>query len=240
MGAFRYDNPFMAIMVRIANLMLLSVYWVACCIPLITVIPASAALYHTIAKVVRGNGNGVTRDFFQTLRQECKTGVLLSLLCGIAGALLAYGLFLGNQMRYSSIGGTTYFAFGILLALILVPAVLYIPPTLSRFEGNVSIILRLSLYLASQHIFRTICMLALLALIVFLVDFYPVLLLILPAVYVDLICTGMEKVMQKYADDHGLCDSVQEYAEVSPQDTAEMTCMELDRHLTGTAEEGRK
>lgn len=240
MGAFRYDNPFMAIMVRIANLMLLSVYWVVCCIPIVTVIPASAALYHTVAKVVRGNGDGVTRDFFRTVRQECRGGVLLSLICAGAGALLAYGLFLGNQMWHDSVIGAAYFACGILLALILVPAVLYIPPTLSRFDGSVSVILRLSLYLASQHIFRTLFMLVLLALIVFLVDFYPVLLLILPGVYVDLICTGMEKVMQKYADDHGFSDPAQRDEELPPEETGEMTCIELDRYLTGTAKEDGK
>lgn len=237
MGAFRYDNPFMAILVRIANLMLLSFYWVVCCIPVITIIPASAALYHAIAKVVRGNGSGVTRDFFHTVRQECKSGVLLSLICAAAGALLAYGLFLGNQTRHDGIAGVVYFAFGVALALILAPGVLYIPPTLSRFEGSASVILRLSLYLASQHIFRTLYMLVLLALIVFLVDFYPVLLLILPGVYVDLICTGMEKTMGSYAEAAGISDCAQDDAQLPLEETGEMTSIELDRYLTGAGKE---
>lgn len=240
MGTFHYDNPFMAILVRIANLMLLSFYWAVCCIPIITIIPASAALYHTTAKVVRGSGSGVTRDFFRTLRQECKGGAALSLVCAAAGGMLAYGLFLGNQMWRDSVFGVVYFAFGILLALILVPTVLYIPPTLSRFEGGVSVILRLSLYFASQHPFRTLYMLALLALIVFLVDFYPVLLLILPGIYTDLICTGMEKTLEKYAEENGISKPGGEEDEVIPEDAGEMTSIELDRYLTGKPEEDGK
>ena len=240
MGTFYYDNPFMAILVRIANLMLLSFYWAVCCIPIVTILPASAALYHTTAKVVRGNGNGVTRDFFRTFRQECKGGVVLSLVCAAAGGMLAYGLFLGNQMWRNSIFGVVYFAFGILLALILIPTVLYIPPALSRFEGGTSVILRLSLYFASQHPLRTLYMLVLLALIVFLVDFYPVLLLILPGIYSDLICTGMEKTLEKYAEESGISKPQGEEEEIIPEDTDEMTSIELDRYLTGKAEEDGK
>ena len=240
MGTFYYDNPFMAILVRIANLMLLSFYWAVCCIPIVTIIPASAALYHTTAKVVRGNGNGVTRDFFRTFRQECKGGVVLSLVCAAAGGMLAYGLFLGNQMWRNSIFGVVYFAFGILLALILIPTVLYIPPALSRFEVGTSVILRLSLYFASQHPLRTLYMLVLLALIVFLVDFYPVLLLILPGIYSDLICTGMEKTLEKYAEESGISKPQGEEEEIIPEDTDEMTSIELDRYLTGKAEEDGK
>ncbi len=240
MGTFYYDNPFMAILVRIANLMLLSFYWAVCCIPIVTILPASAALYHTTAKVVRGNGNGVTQDFFRIFRQECKGGVVLSLVCAAAGGMLAYGLFLGNQMWRNSIFGVVYFAFGILLALILIPTVLYIPPVLSRFEGGTSVILRLSLYFASQHPLRTLYMLVLLALIVFLVDFYPVLLLILPGIYSDLICTGMEKNLEKYAEESGISKPQGEEEEISPEDTDELTSIELDHYLTGKAEEDGK
>lgn len=237
MGAFHYDNPFMGILVRIANLILISFYWVVCCIPIVTVIPATAAMYHTTAKVVRGNGTGVTKDFFQTLRRECKCGVMLSLICAAAGCMLAYGLFLGKQMWSDSVFGVIYFAFGILLALILTPGVLYIPPALSRFEGGVSVILRVSLYLASQHILRTLYMLVLLALIVFLVDFYPVLLLILPGVYTDLICTGMEKTLERYAEQCGISQSAGDEDEVIPDEICEMTSIELDRCLTQKPEE---
>lgn len=238
MGAFQYDNPFMAMLVRIANLILLSFFWAVCCLPVVTVIPASAALYHTTAKVVRGNGSGVARDFFRTFRQEFKSGALLSLVCAAAGGLLYLGLFWGSQLWRNSIFGVVYFAAGILLAIILVPTVLYIPPVLSRFEGGISTILRLSLFLSSQHILRTLFMLALLALIVFFVDFYPVLLLILPGVYADLVCGGMEKTLQKYADENGLYDPIPEEEPVSLEGTDGMTSMELDRYLTGTLEEG--
>lgn len=237
MGTFHYDNPFMAILVRIANLMLLSFYWVLCCLPIVTIVPASAALYHSVCKVVRGNGNGVTRDFFRTLRQELKTGTVLSLFCGAAGAMLAYGLFLGGQLWQDNVFGFIHFAVGALLVLVLVPTVLYIPPTLSRFQGSTSVMLRLSLYFSSQHPLRNLFMLLLLALIIFLVDFYPILLLLLPGIYVDLICTGMEKTLQKYAEENGLLDAEEDEGLPKAGEVQEMSAIALDRYLTGKEEE---
>lgn len=236
MGAFRYDNPFMSIMIRIANLMLLSFYWVLCCLPVVTLVPACTAIYHSTAKVVHGNGSGVTRDFFHTFVSELKQGVILTLFFAVGGALLAYGLFLGSQLYHDSIFGVIYLTVGILMALILVPSVLYAPATLSRFQGSVSVIVRLSLFFASQHPLRTIFMAVLLAVMVFLVDYYPVLLMILPGVYVDLVCAGMEKILQKYADDNGLVEESEEEEETVQPDAADLSATELDRMLT---EEGK-
>lgn len=237
MGIFNYDNPFMVIMIRIANLMLLSFYWVLCCLPLVTVVPACAALYHSICKVVRTNGSGVTRDFFRTFRNEWKTGSVLTLVCGICAGLLAYGFFLGSQFMGEGIFGIIHFAVGALLLMVLLPTLLYVPPVLSRFQGNSGVILRLSLYFSSQHPVRNLFMLVLLALIVFLVDFYPVLLMLLPAVYVDLICTGMEKIMNRYAEANGLLETEAEEEAPTPDQTEEIGALALDRYLTGKEEQ---
>ena len=40
MGAFNYNTPFIVFMVRLANMMIVSFYWVLCCILVVTVLPA--------------------------------------------------------------------------------------------------------------------------------------------------------------------------------------------------------
>ena len=237
MGLFKYDNPFMAMMVRVANLMLLSFYWVLCCIPVVTIVPSCAALYHSISKVVRGNGNGVTGDFFRTFKRELKTGAALSLVVVLGGALLAYGFYLGAQLWDTQVFGIVHFAIGAVLALVLIPTVVYIPPVLSRFQGNASVILRLSLYFSSQHPIRNLFMLLLLALMVLLVDFYPIVLMLLPGIYADLICTGMDKIMNKYASDNGLLDDEDQDEVNAGAEVQEMGAIDLDRLLTD--EEGK-
>lgn len=237
MGVFNYDNPIMAVMIRIANLMLLSFYWAVCCIPVVTIIPASAALYHTIVTVVQGNGAGVTKDFFQVFIRELKNGILLSVVCLLCCGLLAYGWFLGSQLWEDSIFGVVHTAVGLLLAVILIPSILYLPPVLSRFTCSAMGVVRLSLYFSSQHILRDVYMLVLLVLVGVLIDFYPVLLLILPAVYMDLIATGMKKTMEAYITSAGLSEDDDE-EEDAPQSAAEdMGSIALDRYLTESEKE---
>ena len=61
---FQMENPLMRMLTKIGNFILASFYWLLTCIPVVTIIPACAALFHTVTKVIRQDGEGVTADFF--------------------------------------------------------------------------------------------------------------------------------------------------------------------------------
>ena len=241
MGAFRYDNPLMNALVRIANLMILSFFWLLCSLPLVTLLPASAGLYHTMVKVVRGSGSGVAGDFFKSFAGACKKGVLLSLIAAAAGGALAYALYFGAQAKEKSVWGAGYFLFGVVIAVILVSAVLHMIPALARFEGGLSMYIRMGLYFAGKAPLKTLLRLVLLAVTVFLADFYPIALLILPGVYMDLVSPGMEKQLQSFMEENGLEEPSGETGdgedEAAAQAGASMPSIELDRMLGGEEDE---
>ncbi|MFR1357769.1 MAG: DUF624 domain-containing protein [Ruthenibacterium lactatiformans] len=56
---------------------LVSFYWLLTCIPVVTIIPACAALFHTVTKVIRQDGEGVTTDFFPLFAMRCIQGAAL-------------------------------------------------------------------------------------------------------------------------------------------------------------------
>ena len=180
----------MKLLTKIANMMLVSILWVVACLPVVTVVPACAALFHTTTKVIRGRGNGVIRDYFRSFVDCLRKGWLLSVICILSGLVIYTCLDFGRQMEGTF--GTVYFAIGCLLALVWALMVLYIPPVLSRFEGSIGMVLRMALYLPSKRLLPSIGMLVLLAVVAFLTDFYPLFLMFSPGVYADLICTGME------------------------------------------------
>lgn len=230
---FHYDNPLIVLLTKVGNMIVVSVLWLISCIPIITIIPATAALYHTTVKVVRGNGNGVARDFFGTLRDNFKQGAILSLLSLAAAAILAVTVNFGFQLSYSAFG-IVYLMIGLALTLTAAAVVLFLPPTLSRFEGSIVIQLRLAWYFALKNPLRTLYMMVLLIVVVFATWFFPVLILLLPGVYMDLICGGVEKTFTKYLRDNGLepeapDDEAQEDA--PPDDTAEPGALELSAAL---------
>lgn len=232
MGLFNYNNPVIVFLVKIANMIIVSLYWVACCLPVVTVMPACAALYHTVNKVVFGNGNGVTREFFKSFKAALKPGVLLSVLAAVIGGLVAFGVYTGTQIWDAGIFGTVYMAAGVLIAFVLLTTLVYIAPTLSRFEGNIGVILRLAMYFSMKNQLRSAWYVILLGLAFWVVDFFPLLLLVVPALYVDLIRGGTEKVMKAYIHDSGLETAPTEAPEEEQTDAPEeLSALELDKML---------
>lgn len=232
MGAFNYNNPLIVFMVRLANMMIVSFYWVLCCIPVVTVLPASAALYHCVTRVVMGSGAGVTRDFFRSFRAALKPGVALTILTEIVGVLVWFGIRTGTMIWDSNIFGTVYMALGILIGITCITMLIYIPPVLSRFEGSLGTVVRLSMYFSGRKMFRSIWYAILLAMGIWFVDFFPLALLVVPALYTDLIRGGVEKSMKQYIEEAGLEDA-EEAVAVSATVDDTPSALELEKLLTG-------
>ncbi len=230
MGLFRYDNPFIVLMVRIANMMIVSFFWVLCCLPVVTILPACAALYYTVNKVIFGSGNGVVKAFFKAFVAALKPGILLTLLTLVFGGLIAFGLYTGSRIWDVGVFGAGYMAAGVLVAAICLPLLIFIPPTLSRFDGGIGIILRLSMYFSGKKLLRSLWYVALLAAAIWATEFFPLLLLVVPALYTDLIRGGVEKTMTAYIRDAGLEDT-EEDAPVREEAPEELSPRELDQLL---------
>ena len=233
MGLFNYNNPVIVFMVKVANMIIVSLYWILCCIPVVTVLPACAALYHTVSKVIFGNGNGVTRDYFTAFKAALKPGVALTVLLEVVGALIAFGIYTGLQIWDAGIFGTVYMAAGVLIGFICLTTLVYVAPTLSRFEGGIGVVLRLSMYFAMKNQFRSAWYAVLLGLSFWCVDFFPLLLLVMPALYADLIRGGTEKVMLGYIRDAGLEDAEAAEEEVPEETVEDVSPLEMDKMLGG-------
>lgn len=239
MGAFDYDGFLVKMLVKAANMMIVSFFWLISCIPVLTAIPATAALFHTTSKVIRQSGSGVMRSYFSALRGSLKKGIPLSLICIIFGLLLYTALDFGRQMWKTGIFWTLYYAFGFFLAFVFLTMLLFIPPSLSRFESSIGTTLRLSLYLASKNLLRSIWYMFLLGLMALIVYIYPITILILPGLYSDLICGGMEKALSAFMKERGLTDeketpeaqSVSEGSDDLGPEPAEVSSLELAKLL---------
>ena len=238
MGLFNYNNPVIVFMVRVAKMIIVSLYWILCCIPVVTVLPACAALYHTVNKVIFGNGNGVTKDFFNAFKSALKPGVALTVLIEVVGALIAFGIYTGLQIWDAGIFGTVYMAAGVLIGFICLTTLIYVAPTISRFEGGISMVLRLSMYFAMKNQLRSLWFAILLGLAVWCVDFFPLLLLVMPALYTDLIRGGTEKVMRGYIRDAGLEADEDDEPEQDREGIEDVSPLEMDKLLTGEDNHG--
>ena len=76
----------------VGELVTTSLLWGLCSIPLVTIGPATTALYDTVVHAILRKDDGLFSRFFATFRRELKTGVITTLLWVVIAALL-YGLY---------------------------------------------------------------------------------------------------------------------------------------------------
>ena len=73
----------------ISELLELSLCWTLCSLPVITAVPAAAALYHTCALCVRRGEDGAFGRFLRSFRQNLRQGCILSVPLVVLGLLAA-------------------------------------------------------------------------------------------------------------------------------------------------------
>ncbi len=154
---FSPENGFFAPLSKLTDIMGLSILWLMCCIPIITIGPATAALYYTAVKGIRRGNGGICAKFIQSFWENFKTGLLTWVILGLAQILCLWGSGtlsgLSNQgSRAAAVG-----AFGIFgLFLILVAMTCYAFPLLSRFEFDTRMLLFTTFRLVWRHFFTTL------------------------------------------------------------------------------------
>lgn len=90
---FDPQNAFWRWVCNIPHLLALSVLWIVCSIPVVTIVPASVAMYSAIVKHMRPDIKGIYKCFFRTFKEELKRGILLSILWIVISAVFVGGYY---------------------------------------------------------------------------------------------------------------------------------------------------
>ena len=90
MKLFNYDSPFWSFMSRLADLIILNLLWIVFCIPVVTIGASTTAMYRVTLNMVRGEGSGVVRMFWDAFRLNLKQAVLIFLIHRVHQAALGH------------------------------------------------------------------------------------------------------------------------------------------------------
>lgn len=71
------------------DLIVINILWMVCCLPIITIGPATCGMYRVTLKMAREEPADPVKDFFRGFKDNFKAGVLLELLCGLLLAATA-------------------------------------------------------------------------------------------------------------------------------------------------------
>jgi len=227
-----YNNPFIKILETIANMLITTFLWIVFSLPVLTIIPSSAALYHTTHKVIFGpkKGNGVLKDFFDTYKLNLIPGIKLTLIVIVAGLFVAEGLWTAYQIYKLNIWGMLYTILGILISAVVITTIIYIPPVLSRFDAPISSIIRLALYFGMKKPLRSIFYLLLLGFMVLAIEAFPLAVVIVPALYTDFVRTYLENDLNKFIKENNLEEKEEE--DITEEEVMEDSAIDIETKLS--------
>jgi len=182
---FNPDGPLFTLGEWLFDIVAASVLWAVCCIPIVTIIPATGALYYVVVKQVRRKRGSLLSNFFGSFRDSLRIGIPVTCIVLIYATVMVAAMWGLNAMTENgSLGAEgfylSYAAIALLLPLFLVLP--YLAPVISRFSIGIWPLLKLSIVLSLRFFWRTLVLLVLIAGSVILLWFIPYFIFALPGI----------------------------------------------------------
>lgn len=147
---------------KVADLCLLNLVCLACCIPIVTAGASITALYYVTLKMVRNEESYIFKSFFKSFKQNFRQATIIHLIMVAAAVLLYLDTNIVKAMGepMSQIMSVIFAVFTLVYAMIL----LYLYPILAKFYNSVKNTFTNAVLMAIRHLPYTIIMLIICAL----------------------------------------------------------------------------
>lgn len=191
------EGPVFNVLDSAGHLIELSVLWLVCSLPVVTVCASTAAMYDALMRTVRGPEGNTARVFFRALRKYLGRGTVLTLiLLGTFAALEAISIYLFGSVYPSGV---------VLVAMILNAFVsAFASPALVRFDRGVGKTWKLAFVLSVQFAHYTLLLLAGAAVTGLLVAYvFPLFGLVIPGIWCWCSSFLTEKAMNRFTGGAG-------------------------------------
>ncbi len=153
---FRYQGWLWRALNTLTDIMALSVLWLLCCTPVLTLGAATTALYDSVVRCIRYKQPHPYARFFRTFKNELLPGALLTLLWG-AVAALGLGM-LALLREYAAVSPSAVAAGAAYYVALVLPlgAACWVFPVLSRCALSFGAVNKTALQLAVGHLPSTV------------------------------------------------------------------------------------
>lgn len=155
-NVFNPDSNLMILMSQITDCIFLSLFWILGCFPVVTMGPATAALYDATARGLREGEKHSWSKFWQSFKRNLISGILPGLVVLAAGA--GAGWLLIRVWNAAVAGSISWmlFAAAALVGILVLGVLSLVMPVLSRFENGFGRLMKNCLLLGIANAPRTI------------------------------------------------------------------------------------
>ena len=148
---FNMDSPFFAFMSRLADIVILNLLYIICCLPVFTVGAATSALYYQVMKMSKNEESYVFRSFFKAFRENFKKATIAWLFLLVIGILLVLDLYLAPALGGTSVvNGFRMICY--VACLVWLITFSYTFALFSKFENTVKNTLQNAILMGIRHL----------------------------------------------------------------------------------------
>lgn len=156
MKLFDLDSPIMRGLTKMADLMLLNLLTVICCIPIITVGASFTALHYMALKLRRNEESYIIRGFFKSFKQNFKQATIIWLMNLIILIVLAGDFYIIHSMG-ESFNKVLQVIIAVVAIIVLFTST-FVYPVLAKFDNPVMRTIKNSLVISILQFPKTILM----------------------------------------------------------------------------------
>ena len=142
---FRMDSPATIFMTKVADCIWMSILWLVCSLPVITIGASTTALYQNMMHLHHEKKSG-TAFFFQSFAENFKKSTIVWLILLLAAAVLLLGCY-GITKIVSRTVFTVAIALFFVILVLLLTVIAYSFPLLSYYENTISGTLKNALFM---------------------------------------------------------------------------------------------
>ena len=173
---FNLDNPVFQVLTRLADLVVVNLITLACCIPVVTIGPALAALSRTVYDLTVERCGGTVKTYFRFFRSNFRQGMIAGIVSLLALGSLGCDFFL-LKLYYQGGSYTALACLLLLLAFLTLGIISYLFPLIGRYDNTLRQHFQNALILLVRFLPRTAAMICIHLLPLFLFLFSPSVLL---------------------------------------------------------------
>lgn len=192
------DSKFYKWGTLLGDLIIITLLWLVCSIPVFTIGASTTALYYVTTRQLSNREGYVTRDFFKSFKQNFLEATAVTFIIGILLAVIYVNLRFFNPNTTISI--IIYLIQYVILYEIIIFTI-YVFPVLSRFDLKLGALIKTSFFMANRHLLTTITCAILFVAIVMIFKKCGILIILCAGVYGILTSLMFMKLFRKYVPD---------------------------------------
>lgn len=149
-GIFSLDGPLARVLGKAADCLILSVLWLLCSIPLVTIGASTAALYTMTLRMIRSEDGKLVSGYWKAFRENLRQGTVIHLIL----TALAVMIYVHSRSVQAMEGQLqmVFWACSCLFGMVWLMEMLFVYPVLARFSNSVGNIMKNAFLMAAGNV----------------------------------------------------------------------------------------